>query len=91
MRISFNKLRAVKHMLPTGSIKKMAGDLGIEEQTVRNYFGANKFDDGDFLGKVITPGPDGGIVDLPDTRILDEAIKIIKNAGGKIDLEELVQ
>lgn len=91
MRITFNKLRAVKHMLPTGSIKKIASDLGIEEQTVRNYFGANKFDDGDFLGKVITPGPDGGIVDLPDTRILDAAVGIIKSAGGKIDLEELVQ
>ena len=77
-------------MLPTGSIRKIAGDLGMEEQTVRNYFGANKFGDGDFQGKEITPGPNGGVVHLPDTTVLDAAINIIKKAGGKIDLEELV-
>ncbi len=90
MRITFEKLRAIKHMLPTGSIKKIAADLDLDEQTVRNYFGANKFGDGDFLGKVITPGPNGGVVDLPDTSVLDAAVKIIQNAGGKIDLEEIV-
>ena len=77
MHITFDELRRIKHSLPTGSVKKIAEELQIEEQTVRNYFGAKKYEDGNIVGKHIQPGPHGGIVDLEDTKILELAKKII--------------
>ncbi len=83
MNISFNELREIKHNLPTGSVKRIAEQLGIEEQTVRNYFGANKFGDGDIVEKHVQPGPNGGIVSLEDTTILDLAKKIIDESKNQ--------
>ncbi|RMG76238.1 MAG: DNA-binding protein [Bacteroidetes bacterium] len=80
MNITFNKLREIKHSLPTGSIARIARELDLEEQTVRNYFGACKYKDGKIVGKHIQPGPDGGIVNLEDTKILELAQKIIEEA-----------
>ena len=42
MYITFKELRNIKHSLPTGSVARIASELNIEEQTVRNYFGAKK-------------------------------------------------
>lgn len=82
MYITFNELRKIKHSLPTGSVKKIAGELGVEEQAVRNYFGAQKYDkDGTMIGKHVQPGPNGGIVNLEDTKILDLAKKILEEAN----------
>lgn len=78
MNITFAELRQIKHSLPTGSVSRIATELAIEEQTVRNYFGANKFRDGNLTGKHVQPGPDGGIVQLRDTRILEAAKRIIQ-------------
>jgi predicted transcriptional regulator len=77
MNITFNELRALKHSLPTGSVKRIAEELQLSEQTVRNYFGASKYQDGEVVGTVVEPGPEGGIVNIEDTRILDLAKKII--------------
>lgn len=79
MHISFNELRDLKHKLPTGSVKKIASDLQIEEQTVRNYFGAQKYEDGKIVGKHVQPGPDGGFVEIEDDAILNAARKIISD------------
>lgn len=81
MNITFNELRDIKHKLPTGSVSQIAKELAIEEQTVRNYFGANKFEDGAITGKHIQPGPNGGIVSLKDTAILEVAMRIIEDSG----------
>jgi len=79
MNITFEELRRVKHLLPTGSIKVIASELNMEEQAVRNYFGANKYNDADeIVNTHYQPGPDGGIVQLEDTKVLDLANKIIK-------------
>lgn len=78
MNITFNELRKIKHSLPTGSVSKIADELNMDEQTVRNYFGAKKYQDGEIVGKHIQPGPDGGIVNLEDDNILVAAKKIIK-------------
>ncbi len=78
MNITFSELRDIKHRLPTGSVSRIARELNITEQTVRNYFGANKFDDGDITGKHVQPGPHGGIVSLSDRRILDAALRILR-------------
>ncbi len=78
MNITFSELRRIKHELPTGSIRKIADQLKLEEQTVRNYFGANKFNQGDYVGKHIQPGPHGGIVNLENDTILAAAKKILR-------------
>ncbi len=77
MNITFEELRSIKHRLPTGSVRRIAQELDLSEQTVRNYFGANKFNDGDIADKHIQPGPHGGIVHLEDTRILEAAQRIL--------------
>lgn len=77
MNITMEELRGIKHKLPHGSIAKIAEELSMDEQTVRNYFGAKKYANGKTVGKHIEPGPKGGFVHLEDTRILDLALKIL--------------
>lgn len=77
MNMTFNELRNIKHRLPTGSVARIASELKIEEQTVRNYFGAKKFESGAVAGLHLQPGPDGGIVNIKDTSILDVAQRIL--------------
>lgn len=82
MYITFNELRKIKHSLPTGSVKRIADELGIDEQSVRNYFGAMKFEnDEEITGNHIQPGPDGGIVNIEDTQILEIAKKILEETA----------
>lgn len=77
MNITFKELRNVKHSLPTGSIQRIADQLSLSEQTVRNYFGAQKYAEGEITGRHVQPGPEGGIVSLKDTTILEVAKRII--------------
>ena len=64
MIITFNELRRIKDKLPSGSSQRIADELGIDVDTVRNYFGGKQ-------------GPDGGVVTLDDTTIFDAAMRII--------------
>ncbi len=81
MVITFNELRAIKHSLPTGSVAKIARQLGVTEQAVRNYFGAKKIQDANEIpGWHYEPGPDGGVVHIEDETILNLAKKIIEEA-----------
>ena len=80
MNITFKELRHIKHSLPTGSVSRIAQELDIEEQTVRNYFGAQKYENGELVGNHVQPGPDGGIVVLEDDTILNLAKKIIEES-----------
>lgn len=80
MNITFSELRKIKHQLPTGSVSRIAQTLSLDEQTVRNYFGANDFGSGEYVGKHIQQGPNGGIVHLEDDKILNAAKKIIQEA-----------
>ena len=41
--ITFNELRALKDKLPDGSIRKIADELGLKPETVRNYFGGHNY------------------------------------------------
>ena len=83
MYITFKELRDIKHSLPTGGVARIAKELHLEEQTVRNYFGANKYEDGAIAGIQVQPGPDGGIVHIEDTRIIELAKRIIEESGSK--------
>lgn len=75
--ITFNELRAFKDKLPDGSIRKIAQDLNLEIETVRNYFGGYNYKEGKSVGIHMEPGPDGGIVVLDDTTIFDKALEIL--------------
>jgi hypothetical protein len=74
MNITLNELREIKHNLPSGSIKKIADQLNLDEQTVRNYFGAHHLENS---GNHIQPGPNGGIVHIEDETILNLAKQMI--------------
>ncbi len=78
MNITFEELRRIKHALPTGSIARIAQELDIDEQTVRNYFGAHKYQEGQIVEWHLEPGPNGGIVHLEDTTILERAKQILE-------------
>ena len=75
--ITFNELRKVKDSLPSGSMTKIAEELGLEKETVKNYFGGSDYKDGKSVGLHIEPGPNGGIVALDDTIILNTAYRIL--------------
>jgi predicted transcriptional regulator len=77
MNITFEELRRIKHALPAGSIAKIAQELNVDEQTVRNYFGAHQYKDGEVVEFHLEPGPNGGIVHIEDTTILKRAQQIL--------------
>jgi hypothetical protein len=85
--ITFNELRDVKDRLPDGTMHLIADELGVSVETVRNYFGGYNFQNGKSMGIHIEPGPDGGIVVLDDSAILDKALKIL----GKEEEDVLVE
>ena len=82
MKITYNDLRKIKHKLPTGSVSRIAKTLNLDEQTIRNYFGGTDYDSGDIAGKHIQEGPNGGVVALENTIILDLAKQIIKESSN---------
>ena len=77
MNITFAELRKIKHQLPTGGVKTIANKLNLDEQTVRNYFGAKKYDGGQIVGKHVQPGPNGGFVNIENPDIIATAKKLI--------------
>lgn len=76
-KITFNELRKIKDSLPDGSIKQIAREFNISEETVRNYFGGANYRNGTTVGIHMEPGPNGGIVLLDDSSILDRAEEIL--------------
>ena len=76
-RITFNELRKIKDSLPDGSIRKMAQEFEVSEETVRNYFGGANYTSGKAVGIHMEPGPQGGVVLLDDTTMLDRAQELI--------------
>ncbi|MDE5962920.1 MAG: DNA-binding protein [Alistipes sp.] len=76
MIITFNELRRIKDRLPSGSSQRIADELGIDVETVRNYFGGNH-QSKECVGVHYEPGPDGGVVTLDDPKILDVAMRIL--------------
>ena len=79
--MTFNELRRLKDSLPDGATHRIADELNLTVQTVRNYFGGVNYQFGSNIGMHIEPGPDGGIVVLDDTTIYDMAIKILEESN----------
>ncbi len=78
MIITFNELRRFKDSLPHGTMHRIAKELAVPVETVRNYFGGSNYKAGNVVGISIEQGPDGGYVLLEDTRIYDMALEILK-------------
>ena len=76
--ITFNELRKIKDSLPDGSMHRIADELNISVETVRNFFGDQNFVNGQSVGIHLEPGPDGGLVMLDDTTVLEKALQILK-------------
>lgn len=78
LKITFNELRQIKDSLPSGSIKLLSKEFDVTEETIRNYFGGSNYEKGSTVGIHIEPGPNGGIVLLDDSTILDRAKQLIE-------------
>jgi hypothetical protein len=82
--VTFNELRRIKDSLPEGSTRRIAAELELPVETVRNYFGGSTQDTGNKSGIHIEPGPDGGIVLLDDSTILEKALIILGENSHKV-------
>ncbi|MCK9179741.1 MAG: DNA-binding protein [Bacteroides sp.] len=89
--ITFNELRKIKDSLPNGSMSRIADELGINVSTVRNFFGGRNFKEGKSVGLHTEPGPDGGLVRLDDTTVLDRALEILKESQKDVKEESMPQ
>ena len=81
--MTFNELRRIKDSLPDGSMHRIAEELGLDVETVRNFFGADNYKEGKTVGIHIEQGPDGGIVEIDDTTVLDRALQILADCAQK--------
>lgn len=77
MVISFEELRKIKDSLPDGSVHRIADELGLSVETVRNYFGGYNYRKGQPMDVHLEKGNHGGYVKLEDTTILDAAKRIL--------------
>ena len=75
--LTFNELRRIKDSLPDGSMHRIADELNMTVETVRNFFGGQNFSLGESVGIHLEPGPDGGLVCIDDTTVLDKALAIL--------------
>ena len=85
--ITFNELRRIKDSLPSGSMHRIADELNMTVETVRNFFGGHNFKNGKSVGIHLEPGPDGGLVMLDDTTVLEKALQILRESEEKITQE----
>lgn len=76
--ITFDELRRLKDSLPDGAMHKIATELNISVETVRNYFGGYNYKDGQSCGLHLEPGPDGGYVVIDDPTILNMAKQMLQ-------------
>ena len=85
--ITFNELRRIKDSLPSGSMHRIADELNMTVETVRNFFGGHNFKNGKSVGIHLEPGPDGGLVMLDDKTVLEKALQILRETEEKVTQE----
>ena len=67
-------------------------ELNLNVDTVRNFFGGHNFKEGKSVGIHLEPGPDGGLVMIDDTTVLDRALRILDELNmSKEEATESVQ
>ena len=77
MVLTFQEFRKIKDSLPVGSMKRIADELNINEETVRNYFGGANYQQGGTPGVHFERGANGGFVRIDDEIIYNAALKIL--------------
>ena len=82
MVLTFDELRKVKDSLPNGSMQKIADELGLDAETVRNYFGGTHYEEGHSAGIHVEKGANGGLVRLEDTTIYDAAMRLLNEKAS---------
>lgn len=87
MVLTFKEFRKVKDLLPNGASKQIADKLGIQADTVRNYFGGDHYEEGASVDVHFEKGPNGGYVRLINTQIFEEALSLIKATEAEIGQE----
>ena len=85
--ITFNELRRIKDSLPSGSMQRIADELNMTVETVRNFSGGHNFKNGKSVGIHLEPGPDGALVMLDDTTVLEKALQILRETEEKVTQE----
>lgn len=83
MKVTFNELRRLKDSLPDGSMHKIANDLDMNVETVRNYFGGANWRKGESVGIHYEQGPDGGIVLLDDPKVYLMAMDMLRDRSSQ--------
>ncbi len=71
MVIKFEELHRIKNSLPSGSMQKIADDLGVDIETVQNNFG--DFSAGIKVSMHIEKDVNGGYVKLDNPEIFEYA------------------
>ena len=61
--------------------------INMTVETVRNFFGGHNFKNGKSVGIHLEPGPDGGLVMLDDTTVLEKALQILRETEEKVTQE----
>lgn len=78
-KLLYSEFRMLRDNLPHGAIDIISKRLGITPDEVRHYFHATAEDGVPILtGLHHEEGPDGGIVELDDSIILDAALELIQ-------------
>jgi len=77
MVLTFQEFRKIKDSLPPGSMKRIAEELNLNEETVRNYFGGSNYKWGSATGVHFERGANGGFVRIDDELIYKAALKIL--------------
>ena len=99
--ITFNELRKIKDSLPSGSMHRIADELNLNVDSrwtwtecwhCKKFFGGHNFKEGKSVGIHLEPGPDGGLVMIDDTTVLDRALRILDELNmSKEEATESVQ
>ena len=63
-------------------MQRIADELGLTVETVRNYFGGANFRKGEAVGIHYEPGPGGGIVKIDNTEIFEMAQQILASSDN---------
>ena len=90
--ITFNDLVKLKIHCLAVEMHRIADELNLNVDTVRNFFGGHNFKEGKSVGIHLEPGPDGGLVMIDDTTVLDRALRILDELNmSKEEATESVQ
>lgn len=81
MVLTFQEFRSLKDRLPDGSMTRIANELDIDVETVRNYFGGSNFKRGKVSGVHFERGANGGFVRVDNDNIYNCALKILEETA----------